>query len=157
MADDSTIRSSEWTARSGVILDSYRRLLGRDLIGAEESPARRAEMLWNAAFVVVAHGTQEDPILNYANRAAVTLWETDLATLLRTPSRLTAEPVHRDERARMLQRTREQGFIDDYQGIRITTTGRRFRIHQAIVWNLTDEHGRNQGQAATFSEWEWLA
>ena len=30
----------------------------------------------------VAHGTQEDPILSYGNRAALDLWETDLETLL---------------------------------------------------------------------------
>jgi hypothetical protein len=79
-----------------------------------------------------------------------------LETLLRTPSRLTAEPVHRDERARLLERTTRDGYVDDYSGIRITATGRRFRINQAVVWNLIDAGGRYAGQAATFDRWDWL-
>jgi len=51
---------------------------------------------------------------------------------------------------------RENGFIDDYSGIRISSTGRRFHIRQAIVWNVLDEDGRYAGQAATFSSWEFL-
>jgi hypothetical protein len=80
----------------------------------------------------------------------------DLETLTRTPSRLTAEPMHRDERAEFLRRVREQGFIDDYSGIRISSKGRRFRIGQATVWNVTDALGNYAGQAATFSNWEFL-
>ncbi len=48
------------------------------------------------------------------------------------------------------------GFIDDYAGVRIARTGRRFRIRQATVWNLFDEHGQRCGQAATFARWEFL-
>jgi len=77
--------------------------------------------------------------------------------LTRTPSRLTAEPVHRDERARLPAPTREHGFVDDYSGIRISKTGRRFRIEQAIVWNLTDATGKHRGHAATFDRWIDLA
>ncbi len=69
------------------------------------------------------------------------------------PSRKTAEPVHRDERARMLELTRQQGYIDDYRGVRISAAGRRFRIERAIVWNLVDATGQPAGQAATFAEW----
>lgn len=145
-----------WIDRTRLLLDSYARWLGVELIPRAGSAEAQARHLFEAPFVVVAHGTEADPILNYANRAAVELWETDLPTLLQTPSRLTAEPVHRDERARMLQRTRQQGYIDDYQGIRITTTGRRFRIHRATVWNLLDAQNRHCGQAATFSHWTWL-
>ena len=43
--------------------------------------------------------------------------------------------------------------MDDYSGIRISKTGRRFRIEQAIVWNLTDGVGNQLGQAATFDRW----
>jgi hypothetical protein len=74
-------------------------------------------------------------------------------TLVRTPSRLTAEPVHRDERARLLERTSREGFVDDYSGVRISKTGRRFMIEKAIVWNLDDESGQALGQAATFDRW----
>ena len=136
-----------------LLLDSFARLLGRELISRQGSAEAQAERLFQAPFVVVSHGTEADPILNYGNAAALALWEMDLATLTRTPSRLTAEPVHRDERARLLERTRRDGYVDDYAGIRISSTGRRFRIEQAIVWNLVDAAGIHRGQAATFDRW----
>lgn len=147
---------SGWTAHTQVLLDSFRHWLGRDLIPRDGSPEEQAQALFDAPLVVVSHGTQADPILNYGNRAALELWEMDIETLLQTPSRLTAEPVHRDERAQLLERTARDGYIDNYQGIRVSRTGRRFRIEQAIVWNLLDAEGRRVGQAATFAQWHEL-
>ena len=147
---------AEWVSRSQVILDSYRRWLGRDLVPRDGTPAEQAERLFDAEFVVVAHGTQADPILTYANRTALRLWEIDVPTLLSTPSRLTAEPMHRDERTRLLERTARDGYADDYRGIRVSTTGRRFRIENAVVWNLLDAEGRPAGQAAMFATWHFL-
>lgn len=136
-----------------LLLDSFARLLGRELTARHGTPDEQAQRLFEAPFVVVSHGTQADPVLNYGNAAALSLWEMDLATFIQTPSRLTAEPVHRDERARLLERTHRDGYVDDYQGVRISRSGRRFRIEQAIVWNLVDGAGTHRGQAATFSRW----
>ncbi len=144
---------AEWIAHTQLLLDSYRRWLGMELIPRDGTVEEQASALFEVPFVVVSHGTQADPILNYANRAALHLWELGIPALLQTPSRLTAEPVHRDERARLLERTTRHGYVDDYQGIRISSTGRRFRIEQAIVWNLVDAAGVYHGQAATFSSW----
>ena len=141
-----------WQQRTETILDSYARWIGTELI-PRESAGSDAERLFEAPFVVVAHGTQSDPILDYGNRIALDLWETDLETFLTIPSRRTAQPMHRGERAEMLRRTREQGYIDDYQGIRISTTGQRFRIDRATVWNLRAAGGEYAGQAAMFSDW----
>ncbi len=74
----------------------------------------------------------------------------DWNTFTRTPGRHTAEPVEREERARFLETVRKQGYVDDYRGIRISSTGRRFEIRQATVWNLIDEGGQYAGQAVTF-------
>jgi hypothetical protein len=38
--------------------------------------------------VVLSHGTEEDPILNYGNGAALALWEMDFGQLTSIPSRL---------------------------------------------------------------------
>ncbi len=138
------------------MLDSYRHWLGEDLIDRGGDSLAQSERLFQAAFVVVAHDTQPDPIFNYANRRALELWEIGLPRLLTTPSRLTAEPVHRQERERLLERTARQGFVDDYQGVRIAASGRRFRIERAIVWNVLDVTGLKIGQAATFSAWHDL-
>jgi hypothetical protein len=146
-----------WIRRSFELMSSFEVLLKRPLLPVQGTESQQAHQLFFAPYVIVAHGTEDDPILNYANQMALQLWEMDLATILKTPSRETAEPVHRDERADMLTRTSRDGFIDDYQGIRITASRRRFLIAQAIVWNVTDNEGNNSGQAATFANWEMLS
>jgi hypothetical protein len=149
-------RQHGWMEHTQILLDSYRRWTSRELISRDGTAAEQAQSLFEAPFVVVSHGTQADPVLNYGNQTALKLWEIDIPTLLQTPSRLTAELLHRDERARLLERTSRDGYVDDYRGIRISTTGRRFRIEQALVWNLVDAQGNPAGQAATFSEWQFV-
>lgn len=73
------------------------------------------------------------------------------------PSRLSAEPVSREERARLLAEVSKNGFIDNYTGVRISRTGKRFLIEHAIVWNLLDEQGVYRGQAAMFRDWKYLS
>jgi MEKHLA domain len=63
------------------------------------------------------------------------------------------EAPERQERERLLARVTAHGIIDDYSGIRIAKSGRRFRILRATVWNLSDAAGRPLGQAAAFSDW----
>jgi hypothetical protein len=142
-----------WIVRTQEILNSFRRWLGKDLLELRGTPAEDAKRLFQAPFVVVAHNTLPDPVFNYGNQQALQLWELPLENLLGMPSRLTAEPMHRDERARLLERTTRDGYVDDYAGVRISRTGRRFQIEQAIVWNLVDAAGNPAGQAATFSRW----
>jgi len=145
--------SQQWIDHTQILLNSFEHFLGRPLLQSRGTSEQDSEALYKAAFVVVSHGMQADPILNYGNQTAVELWETNLETLLTMPSRKTAEPVHRSECADMLARTARDGYIDDYQGVRITATGKRFRIDQAVVWNLIDSDGTSVGQAATFSDW----
>ncbi|MFN9198845.1 MAG: MEKHLA domain-containing protein [Planctomycetaceae bacterium] len=146
-----------WVAHTQILLDSYRHWVGQELLPRQGSAEEQAQALFEAPFVVVSHGIEGDPILNYGNRTALHLWHITIDQLRQTPSRLTAEPMHREERARLLERTSQQGYVDDYQGVRIATTGQRFLIRQATVWNLRTSQGERVGQAATFSQWEWLA
>lgn len=138
------------------MLNSFRRFVGRDLIERTGDAAEEAKIVFQARFVVVSHGTQDDPILNYGNKTALALWEMDLPTLMSTPSRLTAEPMHRDERAQLMTRAARDGFVDDYRGIRISSAGTRFLIERAIIWNLVDAAEQSVGQAATFAHWKPL-
>lgn len=135
------------------IADSFRRLLGRTLVEATEDPVKA---LWEAPRVIVAHRSGPDPVFFYGNRLALELFEMDWAAFTQLPSRLSAEPLVRDERARLLDRVARDGYIDDYAGVRISRTGRRFRIEQAIVWNLIDDAGAPCGQAASFDRWQML-
>lgn len=141
---------------SQILSSSYQQLLGKELINNASTPQQLSQALFHAPFVLVSHDTQADPIFNYGNRAALQLWSISWDQLIQTPSRLSAESVNRRTRSAMLEQAATKGYIDNYQGIRISTTGQRFAIERAIIWNLTDESGRKCGQAATFSAWQWL-
>ena len=134
---------------------SYQRLIGADLIVADAVQSL-GEAMYQAPFVVLSHGTEHDPIFNYANLTAQRLFEMTWAQITSLPSRFSAEPMSREERARLLAAVSERGFIDDYRGVRVSSSGRRLMIEQATVWNLCDWQGRPAGQAATFAGWEVL-
>ncbi len=148
--NDSVIAHTQMLARS------FRKWTKGDLLPGLFNPPGLAKQLFHAPFVLVSHGTEADPILNYGNAAALALWEMSWDELTRTPSRLTAEAPNLEERARLLAAVTARGYIEDYSGVRISKNGRRFRIARATVWNLLDERGHPAGQAAMFSQWELL-
>ena len=143
-------------AHAQTLARSLKHFTKRDLLPGSFSPAELAEKIFHAPFVLVSHGTEADPVLNYGNAAALALWEMPWVELTRTPSRLTAEAPNRAERAKLLEAVTRFGFFDDYSGIRISKTGRRFKISRATVWNLLAENGQPCGQAAMFAHWEFL-
>ena len=142
---------------SQLLLNSFCRWIGRDLLERVGDPDYQAHALFQSPFVVVSHGIEEDPLLNYGNQAALELWELTWEQLVKTPSRLTAEPVNRAEREWMLEQARSRGYLDTYQGVRIASTGRRFLVENALIWNVLNAEGERVGQAATFSQWTWLS
>ena len=140
-----------------LILSNYRRLLGHDLV--EIQPGEdEVQKLFDAPFAVLSalgpFGT--DHVFNYANRQALGLFDYAWDELMGKPSSASAEPVHRDERRRLLDEVGKHGFIESYSGIRISKNGRRFRIKNATVFNLLDDGGGYVGQAATFTDYEYL-
>lgn len=143
-------------AHTQLVARSLNHWTGRALLPGLFNPLGLAKNVFTAPFVLVSHGTETDPVLNYGNAAALALWEMSWEELTRTPSRLTAEAPNREERARLLAAVTKDGFIDNYSGVRISKNGRRFRIAQATVWNLLDDKGRYSGQAAMFSHWEFI-
>ncbi|OQW33734.1 MAG: MEKHLA domain-containing protein [Nitrospira sp. SG-bin1] len=143
-------RIVEWSRR---LLDSYRHWTGQDLIERAADSTHQARTLFEASFVVVSHGLEPDPILNYGNRIALDLWELPWRQFITTPSRLTAEADDRAERERMLEGAKLNGYFAGYRGVRISSTGRRFLVEQALIWNVLDPAGHAIGQAATFSRW----
>jgi hypothetical protein len=146
-------RIVEW---SQLLLDSYRHWIGNDLIERTADAKQRARSLFEASVVVVSHGVEPDPILNYGNQTALDLWELSWEQFIKTPSRLTAEPDDRAERERMLTQARAKGYYDGYRGVRISSTGKRFLVERALIWTVIDPAGRPIGQAATFSQWSYL-
>lgn len=143
----------EW---SQLLLNSFRHWTGRELLERAGGPDYQSHALFQSPFAVISHGMEEDPLLNYGNQIALELWEMTWEDLTRTPSRLTAESTNRAEREWMLEQARTRGYLDTYQGVRIGSTGRRFLVENALIWNVVDAEGQRLGQAATFSQWTWL-
>ena len=139
------------------LLNSFKSLTGNDLIDRSPSIEIQANNLFNANFVMVSHNTQPDPVFNYGNQMALDLWEFDWEHFLKLPSRLSAEPVAQADRERLLLEAKNNGYIQNYGGVRISRTGKRFWIENATIWTVTDRHGNDRGQAATFSKWSPIA
>jgi hypothetical protein len=116
--------------------------------GGNDSDLRTA--IWEAPFAIVAHGTEADPIFFYGNDYALRCFEMTFEAFACLPSRLSAEPLLQDAREQVLRNVMACGYIDGYSGIRITSSGKRFRIADCTLWNLLDERGACHGQAAVF-------
>ena len=146
------------------ILQSHQLAFGAPLIAplaADATPEQWAQALFASERVVLAHDGADPagdpgPRLIYANRSALRLWRRSWAELVGMPSRLTAEPGARQERAQALLRARSQQAIANYSGIRIDSQGRRFQIEGARVFTLFNAAGEACGQSATFACWHWI-
>lgn len=141
---------------AGLLGSSFLKFLNRPLCQGICGTETFANTVYEAPFAVVSHGIEPDPVFNYANLKAMELFAVEWAELTQMPSRLSAEPLNRLERQKLLESVSQYGFIDHYQGVRISKNGKRFLIRNAVVWNLIDGHDNYQGQAACFSDWEFL-
>lgn len=122
------------------ITSAYRHLVGESLCDPGQ--------LYTLPAVVLCHDTRADPVFVYANAAAQALWERPWEQFIGLPSRLTAPVEARAERAAALA---AEGLVTGYSGVRVSATGRLFRIHDATVWTVSDAAGTVRGQAATFA------
>ncbi len=125
------------------IADSYRATVGGDL-GPDPYRGQQA---------VLCHGTGPDPRFVYVNEFAQRLWERPWRSMVGMPSRWTAPPHLRSERAGALSGNE---VASGYAGERVSATGRRFVIRDATIWPVRDDAGTAVGQAATFREYERL-
>jgi hypothetical protein len=137
------------------MVNSYHYFTGKKLI-AYNSENELAEKLYHAPFALVSHGIQQDPIFIYGNLTAQTLWEMNWDEFTCLPSRLSAEPMRREEREKLLSQVAQHGFAENYEGIRISKSGKRFWIKDVTVWNLIDQNKNRIGQSAMYSKWEFI-
>lgn len=146
-------------ATAGRLLAGHRLAFGQPLLAGVQhgrSALQAAQELFVASTVVLAHDGSVDPRLIYANRAALLLWRRPWSAMVGLPSRLTAEPAERQSRAFALEQARRRQALTGYAGVRIDSSGRRFRIQKARLWTLRDGDGQPCGQAAAFATWWWL-
>jgi hypothetical protein len=143
-----------------LLAHSFRRFTGKDIVpdAAKREDKNLAQALYMADVAIVAHGAEADPVFCYGNACALGLWEMDWQDFTQLPSRLSAQAdtsIQADRDA-LLRKALQNGWVDDYTGVRISRTGRRFRISDTLLWNLTDEQGRRHGQAAYIRNWHYL-
>lgn len=120
------------------------------------SPGDIALKLFEAPFVVISHGIEADPIFHYANRKALELWELSWNDFIQMPSRKSVDEAWQEDRESLLAKVVTEGFTCNYSGIRMDSTGKRFYIKDVALWNVFDENKQRCGQAAFFSNWEYL-
>ena len=148
--------SAPASERVRLMRDSLLRLTGRDLFDGLAIGDDITQAVFDAPYALVSHDTSDDPIFVYGNAMALQLFELSWDDFTALPSRRSAEPMERSEREQLLARVTADGYIDDYTGVRISSTGRRFLINDAVVWNLVDDNGTYQGQAALFDHYTRL-
>ena len=140
------------------IVDSYTRVVGNQLVGlpGDAADVQIAKALYELPEVVLSHDGSADPTFTFANVAGQKLFEYSWDEFLTLRSHQSAEPEHRSNRAEMLDRAARDGYISDYRGVRVSGSGKRFEIENAIIWNVLDERGNTIGQAAAFDQWRFL-
>lgn len=141
---------------SKLLADSYYHWTKKELVARNLDIVQTSFLLYHASFVVVSHGTEDDPIFNYANLKAQELWKLDWNEFVNLPSRLSAEQVQEEERKKVLNEAERNGYISNYSGIRISNESKKFRIEETTLWNIIDKQGKYLGQAAMFPKWSFL-
>ncbi len=115
-----------------------------------------------SASVILCHDGAEDPRFVYVNLAAAALWKMRVEQMIGMPSRLSAPPERRHERASALAEAGQRGVLVGYTGERIAADGTRFIIEDATLWSVELPSdglpgevptGGGLGQAAVFDRW----
>jgi len=137
-----------------LLTHSYRRWTGEDFFSNLEH--ERAKYFYHAPFAILSHNTATDPIFNYANLTAQSLFEMPWNEFVQLPSRLSAEAPEQDERDRLLHQVTQHGYINNYSGIRISRLNKRFYVDNVVIWNLFNTNEIYCGQAAVIKHWKYL-
>jgi MEKHLA domain len=138
-----------------IVLENLHRWTGRDL--RQEygfSLATLGEQVFHADFYLLSHNCDRDPLLNYGNHRVLELWEISWTELTQMHSRETAKSIDRASRSAVMQQVAAQNYVSGYSGIRVSKTGREFRILDVTIWNLFTIDGQPSGQAAWFKTYE---
>ena len=136
------------------VVDAFARTTGRDLVAeAGLDPGALGESAWHGDFALLTHRGGTEAVLNYGNLFVQTLWAADWDSLTALPSALTAPEEGREMRAAMMRQVSEHGCVTGYAGERMARDGRRFMMHDGIVWRLQEKSGEPFGVAAFFKHY----
>ena len=139
-----------------LITNSLKKLANIEIVDFSLSSEEQAKQVFNSDYVLLAHDGANEPVFNYANQSALSLFEMPWEEFTNMPSKYSAESDERGEREKFLADVAENGYSKNYSGIRISKTGRRFEIKNVILWNVYDSENNRIGQAAMFREYDYL-
>lgn len=136
------------------IVESYRRRVGGALISTKggSGTGDTCNALMAASSVILCHDGAADPCFIFANHAAAAVWRMGVEELVGMPSRLSAPPELRAERAQALAQAATDGVLNGYSGERVAADGSRFMIVDATLWTVDLPNG-GLGQAVLFDTW----
>jgi hypothetical protein len=138
------------------ITSSLKQLAGIEIVDFSKSTEEQAIQVFNAAYILLAHNASDDPVFNYGNKEALKLFEMTWEEFTSLHSKYSAEQDEREQRERFLAEVRKNGYADNYSGIRISKSGKRFEIKNVLLWNVFDEDNNRIGQAAMFKDYRYL-
>ena len=150
MAQQKVVKDSTST------LTSYQNAFGEHLLpfpNSFNSELEAAKAIFSMNNPVMCHDRAKDPYLNYANQAALQIWDRSWNEIIGMPSRLTAPEGAQKTAKYALNQAIKKHACKNYQGIRVISKGELFIIKNARIWTLWDENGNTIGQAPTFDYW----
>lgn len=139
-----------------LLVNSLRKLKGDSLTDSSLSMKEQAKQVFEAPYVLVAHNATADPVFQYSNKMGLALFEMSWDEFTSLHSKYSAEPQNRNEREILLNEVSLKGYTDNYSGVRVSKTGKRFEIKAATVWNIIDSNNIKRGQAAMFKIYTYL-
>lgn len=134
---------------------SYRQLTGEDVV-EDDSSGDIGDALYEADDLLLCHDGAADPLFTYANEAAQQVFELGWNEFIGMPSRLSAAPDAQTDRNELISQATESGFFTGYSGVRVSSSGRKFVIQDAVLWRVSDEAGHVLGLACRVPKWRYV-
>ena len=145
--------------QSMTLASTYKQRTDLQLLGDRKVPVTEAvKALFYAPFVCCSH--DENDTFDYANQAALNLWEFEWDDFIGMPSTKSADGEDEEiqkERRQLLDDALEKGVVYNYNGVRKSKNGKEFMVKDATLWTLVDRDGDKLGQAVKFSKVEYVA
>ncbi len=138
------------------ITRSLKDLANIEIVDPSLSLEEQAKQVFNSDYILLAHNAASEPIFNYANKSALSLFEMPWDEITKLSSKYSAEADEQAKREEFIAEVTAKGYSKNYSGIRVSKTGRRFEIKNVILWNVYDANNNRIGQAAMFNEYTYL-
>ncbi|TVU59214.1 MEKHLA domain-containing protein [Vibrio atlanticus] len=148
MSPMQSLSKLDYVKQVKIISHNYNRIFGKQLYRENNSDLEIFYEVWNSHFAIVSHGTEINPLFNFANKKALEIFELNYLDFIGLPSIQTADALAAEDRIMLLNDVNRHGFVKNYSGIRVSAKGKKFQICDAVIFNLFDFEYNYHGQAA---------